>query len=133
MPKTKKDVAEEILAEEPLDVEAIKAAAVADYVAENVPEVVELGPCGHINKHYYQEQVLTDLLCTREEGHEGDHSATFTRKYIEAGVQLEEEKTEGWNDAAGIPASEITQDVTGLQAIQEARKKRLEQEYLAGT
>jgi hypothetical protein len=54
--------------------------------------VASVTHCGHINKQSYNaDNELEDVVCTREKGHAGDHTAEVDGKEI------------AWNDAAGRP------------------------------
>lgn len=77
--------------------------------------------CKHVNKQHVNEKgVLQDLVCTLPENHAGDHRARHLRRVgepvtNEKGVILkmeyhEEEVEASWNDVAGKPASEISEE-----------------------
>lgn len=77
--------------------------------------------CGHVNKqHTGADGKLQDLSCSLTKNHDGDHKARHMRKIgepvsNEKGQTLrmeyhEKEVESSWGDAAGKPASEISEE-----------------------
>lgn len=100
----------------------------SDFCFAHQPRPAEADPqteptaelCGHINRHYVGDNVMT---CDLEPGHEGPHHAKyFTTDYVAGEITFAGEKDTHWSDMAGTPVDQINPDYESLARMLEDQR-----------